>query len=104
MRVTQFRFFCCAKYYFAQQKKSKICDSHYFLTSRGCKIGRERYSFPEGTMSQDLRAAEHPTGRDLFTSTPVALRSTVYGKVGQAPFTRLEGVCRNNVETITPDT
>ena len=53
-------FFLRGLYYFPRKKNSKKCDSHYSLISRGCKIGRERYSFPEGTMPQDLPAAEHP--------------------------------------------
>ena len=43
------------------EKKSQMCDSTYSLTSRCRKILRERYSFAEGTMPQDLPAAQHPT-------------------------------------------
>ena len=50
----------CGLCYFPHKKKKKKCDSHYSLTFRGCKNGRERYSFAEGTMPQDLPAAEHP--------------------------------------------
>ena len=31
--------------YFPRKKNSKKCHSHYSLTSRGCKIAAERYSF-----------------------------------------------------------